>query len=158
MQPTNEANAMASSETPSVVELRAALAAGSAQPVSGGVFDFTVDGRPRLAGSNCPACGTQVFPATRRCPNCYADGVQAALLPESGVLDSFTVVHQPPPGWRGAVPYVIAKVQLEGGPTVLSQLCDSVEPRSGMALRLALRRLYQDDNGRDVVAPVFVPA
>lgn len=150
---------MASSETPpSAAELRAALAAGSAQPVADGVFDFSADGRPRLAGSTCPACATQVFPATRRCPNCFADGVQPALLPDAGVLDSFTVVRQPPPGWRGAVPYVIAKVQLEGGPTVLSQLCDSTEPRSGMPLRLALRRLYQDDQGRDVVAPVFVPA
>jgi len=145
-------------EPTAAAEMREALRTGSAQPVADGVFDFTPDGEPRLLGSVCDACGAVCFPATRRCPSCFANRTRQALLPEAGVLDSFTIVRQGPPGWRGAVPYVIARVVLRDGPAVLSQLVDADTIRSGMALRLDLRRLYCDEQGREVIAPVFVPA
>lgn len=147
-----------SNDSAAATGFRAALQSGAAQAVAEGIFDFTVDGEPRLAGSECEACGTRVFPASHRCPSCFSSRSRRTLLSDRGVLDSYTVVRQAPPGWRGSVPYVIAKVVVEGGLTVHSQLVGAHAIQSGMQLRLVLRSLYKDEQGRDVIAPVFAPA
>ena len=94
---------------------------------------------PRLLGSRCVACGTVMFPAREFCPACDATGMpESVALSDSGILHSFTVVHQAPPG--RATPYALGLVDLDDGVRVLAQV--DIAPADldlGLKLRLDLR-------------------
>jgi len=49
------------------------------------------DGRLRLVGQRCRACGTHAFPRTARCPRCASPELDEALLGPEATLYSVTV-------------------------------------------------------------------
>lgn len=73
-----------------------------------------------LLGSRCEACGAASFPARSFCPACRAavDTDPVPLIPTGSVLTA-TVVRQAP---EREVPYVLARVRLDDGPTVLAEV------------------------------------
>lgn len=88
-----------------------------------------------LIGSAC-AKGHLSFPAREFCPRCYTDDVHTVELPHEGTVESFTTVHQAPPGF--AVPYQLGFVRLEGPVVLLSRLQfpPGLSPRIGQHVRL----------------------
>jgi uncharacterized OB-fold protein len=60
-----------------------------------------------------------------------------------GTVYSFTVVHQPPDGYEGQAPYLLAMVRLEEGPLVTAQLtdCDAAEAAVDMPVEMVTRKL-----------------
>ena len=111
---------------------------------------------PRLLGTQCRACGTYFFPAERsfcRNPGCDKADLQEVELSRTGKLWSYTGANYKPPAPYVAKepfePYAIAAVELEKeGLTILGQVADGILPnalRTGMAMELVLRELYQDD-------------
>lgn len=72
---------------------------------------------------HCAACGRWVFYPRALCPHCWADALEWKAASGRGRIRSFTVVHKPGhPSWRVAAPYVVAVVELDEGPRMLSAL------------------------------------
>jgi uncharacterized OB-fold protein len=63
------------------------------------------DGRVRLIGGKCPACGALSFLGAIVCTECLSEAVTPHALADRGRLYSYSVVHNAPSGWN--VPYVL---------------------------------------------------
>jgi uncharacterized OB-fold protein len=134
-------------------------------PVAANLFT-TADGRPRLIGSACRACGTLAFPQQPSCPRCCSEDVAAELLPAEGTLWSWTVQRFPPksPPYAGGEaefrPFAVGYVALPGGIAVQGRLTGAGAPdgyRIGMPMRLVLEPFLRRD-GTTVAAYAFAPA
>jgi len=114
---------------------------------------------PHLLGARCEACRQLHFPASTTCPYCSADRCAVVTLATRGALFAHTVVRTAPPGYRGKVPYGFGVVELPDGIRVLSRLVagDFDSLSEGMAMRLVLEDVFEDDEGRTVVGWAFSP-
>lgn len=111
---------------------------------------------PRLLGSICGACAVTMFPARDYCPACTCDVEPARVaLAETGIVYSFTVVRQAPPG--RITPYVLAYVDLSGGARVLAQVNAAPgQLEIGAVVKLQLRCVGTDGD-QQLIGYVFVP-
>ena len=67
---------------------------------------------------HCGDCGQYTHPPRILCRHCQSENVAPAAVAGTGVIDTMTVNHQPwAPGLE--VPYVIARVRLDGVPGVI---------------------------------------
>ncbi len=114
---------------------------------------------PRLLGTRCADCG-ELFAAKRAyCANCSGPRMEEVLLSTTGVVRTFTIVRQQPPGSLMVPPYVIASVRLDDGVNVQSLLAD-IDPeqvRIDMPVEIVLKAVKQDEAGNDLVATFFRP-
>ena len=94
-----------------------------------------------LLGTKCRDCGIHVFGPATFCQACASANLEPVELSSCGTLYSYTVVHVPPAGWPGPVPYVLGQVELREGPHVLAEVIDCRESdlRIDMEVELALR-------------------
>lgn len=70
-----------------------------------------------LKFNRCQDCRTFIHPPAPVCPRCLSENVMAEKVAGTGVIDTFTVNHQPwMPGLE--VPYVVARVAIDGAPGV----------------------------------------
>jgi uncharacterized protein len=107
----------------------------------------------RLALPGCDSCGAGFFPPERLCPSCGSAGWSYVDSPGSGTVTSHTVVHRAPsPDF--ATPYVVAVVELDGGPSLLTNLVDADPESVSTGMRVHVVFLDQAD-GRAL--PVFAP-
>ena len=99
--------------------------------------------RYRLEGSRNAQTGEIAFPARE------GDAWHPHALSGRGTLCTYAVVHQPPAGHTGEVPYMVAIVQLAEGPRVTAQLtdCDAHDVTMGMDVEMVTRLL--EDTGDD---------
>jgi uncharacterized OB-fold protein len=107
-------------------------------PEAANFWAATAEGR-FLVG-HCPECEAWFWPPNRGF--CPGNGHPAGLKEASGLgtLYSWTVIHRGSGPYAAAGSYVLAYVELEEGPTMLTNLID-VDPEAieiGMALRVAL--------------------
>ena len=81
------------------------------------------------------------------------------MLSDHGTLWGWTVVHTPPPGYQGPVPFGFGVVELPEGLRVITrlELADG-ELDHGRAMRLAVAGLHENDDGDTVVTYTFTPA
>lgn len=112
--------------------------------------------RDELLLQRCRVCHTYRHPPSPICPQCYSE--QHDWLPASGrgAVYTFTVVRQGfGRGWDARVPYVVAVIELEEGPRILSEVVD-VAPESvaiGMPVAVTFRAL-----DGEAKLPLFVRA
>ena len=98
----------------------------------------------RLLLPRCNACGRHFFRPEVACTHCFATDWQWVEASGRGRLYSYTVVHRAPaPGF--VVPFVLAVIDLDEGPAMLSNLvrCDEREIRIGMAVKVAFEQVAQ---------------
>jgi uncharacterized OB-fold protein len=118
------------------------------------------DEKPQLLGSSCKSCGETVFPMKKRCPNCASEDIIEVPIGPFGKLYSFTVLYQlPPVGYKGPVPYGVAKVEMAEG-TRVTGYCTENDPsklRPGMDMELIIDRLFTDDENCEVIGFKFKP-
>ncbi len=102
-----------------------------------------------LVGRLCRTCGTKYFPPIPLCPKCrrktdFTDYQLSGL----GKIYSYTIIHDPPSGFKDLAPYVLALVRLDEGPLVLSQIVevDNDQLEIGMSVQVVFRRI--GDAGR----------
>ena len=100
-----------------------------------------------LLGSWCRDCGVYCFGPATFCQACTSGALDSVELGQRGTLYSFTVVHVPPEGWPGPVPYILAQVELPEGPHVLAEMVDCRESdlKIGMGVELALQTVNSPD-------------
>ncbi|MDT3669903.1 MAG: Zn-ribbon domain-containing OB-fold protein [Aromatoleum sp.] len=115
---------------------------------------------PHLLGSRCTNCKEVIFPKQRRCANCSSEAIEEIALSPRGKLHSFTNVNYPvPDGYKGPVPYGVGMVELPEGVRVMSHLTES-DPNKlfvGMDMALVIDKLFEDEDGTEVIGFKFKP-
>ena len=108
-----------------------------------------------LSVNACGSCGSNSLYPRPFCPHCWSQEV--ALTPASGRarLYTWSVVHQKPTDDDPRTSYIVAMVDLEEGPRLMTTIeeCPVEDLRDGLDLTVAFR---EDDDG--FVVPVFRPA
>jgi uncharacterized OB-fold protein len=129
-------------------------------PIAPNLFEFSADG-PHLVGSRCVNCGEVRFPVNAFCPQCCTETTETVALSRRGILYSFTVQRfRPPPPYRAGEEfeaYGVGMIELPEGLRVTAVLVDD-EPdslRVGMEMELIVTKLFEDDEGRDVLGYKF---
>ena len=93
----------------------------------------------RLVLPRCDACGTVIWYPRRFCPACRTTSVSWIEASGRGTVYTYTVVRKGARGaWGEVAPYVIAYVELDEGPRVLTNVVD-IDPDAvevGMAVRV----------------------
>ena len=70
----------------------------------------------------CLDCGEAHFYPRMVCPHCFSTRLKWRAASGRGQIHTFVINHKPPKGWTGKVPYVLAVVELDEGPRMLSNL------------------------------------
>jgi uncharacterized OB-fold protein len=118
-------------------------------------WDATRQGK--LVVQQCSDCSHRLFPPAARCSECGSAQLAWAPLSGRGVVYTYTVTHRAPhPVLAEQCPLVIAVVELEEGPRMISNVigCDPSAVEIGMPVQVAFEPV--DDS--DMVLPVFKPA
>jgi hypothetical protein len=110
----------------------------------------------RFTLPRCEACGRRHFYPRPACPHCGSDRIAWAEASGGGIVYSYSVVHRAPgPAFAGDVPYVVAIVETEEGPHLLSRIVD-IDPG---AVRIGTKVRVRFDRVSDEAAlPVFAPS
>lgn len=103
-------------------------------------WDAAAEGR--LVLPKCRRCGTVIWYPRHLCSNCGSTEVDWIEASGRGTVYSFTVVHNGEQAFAAAAPYVIAYVELDEGPRVLTNL---LGPAAGWAVGAAVRAVFDRD-------------
>jgi uncharacterized protein len=77
----------------------------------------------RLLMPKCAACATVTFPPTVACPQCAGRDFAWTEMSGRGRVYSFTVYHRVyHPAFKDKVPYVVAVIELDEGPRIISNV------------------------------------
>ena len=94
----------------------------------------------------CTRCGHLRYPIAAICPRCMSDGVAWDQLSGRGAVFSFAVFHHAyNDAWRDRIPYNVALVELEEGPTVISNIV-RVDPE-GLRVGLPVAAVFEPLTG-----------
>ena len=113
--------------------------------------------RHELRGQQCAGCGRFRWPPSGVCPNCHSWQSQWVMLQGTGIIDSYVVVHQATGAFAVDVPYLTARIVLEGTgghATILSNVTDCAWDRVRVGMRVSV---FFDDVADDVTLPKFRP-
>jgi uncharacterized OB-fold protein len=83
----------------------------------------------RLMLPRCEACGFVIWYPRRFCPQCHSTDVRWIEATGSGSVYSFTICRRGTGAYQRAAPYVLAYVELDEGPRVLTNIA-GIEPES----------------------------
>ena len=113
----------------------------------------------RLMGSKCEECGAEAFPPVYRCRKCGSEKISDREMPRSGKIVTYTILHEPLPGFEAQAPFFLAVVELENGARMLSQVVDS-EPSAivtGAKVKAEVRKVRVDgDSGQILYGYKFI--
>jgi len=113
----------------------------------------------RLIGSKCGECGDEFFPPVYRCKGCGSEHVRDKEMPKTGKIMTYTVLHEPLPGFEAQAPLYLAVVKLDNGARILTQIVDSPEDsvKTGAKVRATIRRAMVDgDSGQIIYGYKFI--
>ena len=98
-------------------------------------WDATAEGRLELP--RCDNCGHVVWYPRQRCDQCGSTSVTWFEASGRGTVYSCTVTRRIPGSWRAAAPFVLAYVELEEGPRVVTNIvgCDPETVHIGQAVQ-----------------------
>jgi uncharacterized OB-fold protein len=110
-------------------------------------FDAAAQGK--LLVKRCTACGEFHFYPRPLCPFCFSDRTEWVEAAGTGTIYSFSVTRR-----AGPIPYAIAYVTLDEGPTMMTNIadCDLDAIRIGQRVRVVFK---PTDGGPPV--PMFAP-
>jgi uncharacterized protein len=93
-------------------------------PESQPYWDATAEGKILLP--RCDDCSTVIWYPRTTCPACMSTDVSWFEASGKGSIYSFAVVRRQGGPWRDALPYVLAYVELDEGPRVLTNIVEAV--------------------------------
>ena len=107
----------------------------------------------RLVLQKCKTCGSFWFPPSQRCPHCLSAEHAWTEVAGTGRVFSFVIYHRLyHKGWQGELPYVVAVIELDEGPRLVSALTGCPVDRVACDMRV---RVLFDDVTPDVTLPKF---
>ncbi len=109
----------------------------------------------RLEIQCCDACGQFWFPPSQSCPHCQSTNFTWTPVSGRGKVFSFVTYHRVyHPAFAKAVPYVVALVELDEGPRLLTNIV-GVPPQQ-VACDMPVQVTF-DDYDDNVAVPKFTP-
>jgi uncharacterized OB-fold protein len=120
-------------------------------PETAHYWEGTALGELRL--QRCRACETTYFPPQPFCPACSSADVEVVRSSGRGSLSSYVITYRPAPGLDP--PYVIAVVELEEGPRLLTNIVGVAPDPDALAIDLPVEVVYETVG--DVALPMFRP-
>jgi len=109
----------------------------------------------RLLIPRCHSCQKFWFPPSRLCPHCLSDDTGWEAVSGRGKIYSFVVFHRVyHPGFAGEVPYVVAIVELDEGPRMLTNVVGV--PIDQVRCNMPVEVVF-DDVSSEVAVPKFTP-
>ncbi len=115
----------------------------------------------RLIGSRCKDCGDEFFPPVYRCKGCGSEHIADREMPRTGKIMTYTILHEPLPGYEAQTPLYLAFVKLDNGAKILTQIVDSPEDaiKTGAKVRATVRRAKVDgESGQIIYGYKFIVA
>lgn len=108
----------------------------SVNPTTKAFWDATAEGRFLL--QRCDACDLVIWFPRRNCPQCWTETLSTFDASGRGEVYSHTVIHKGSNEFKDAAPYVVAYVELDEGPRVLTNIigCDPAEVHVGMPVEV----------------------
>ena len=111
-----------------------------------------------LIGSRCSHCGRTFFPKRLVCWVCMRDDtMEETPLSTRGKIDTFTVVHVAPIGFKA--PYIQGFVDLPEGPRIFTLItgCEPSEGaiEEGAEVELVIDKISEDEKGNDLIGYKF---
>jgi uncharacterized protein len=115
-------------------------------------WDATAEGRLLL--KRCDACGSFIWYPRGICPACGSFETSWVEASGRGSIYSYTINRRADGAYRGALPYVLAYVELEEGPRVLTNIvgCDPESLEIGQPVRVVF-----EDTGAGTALPRYTP-
>ncbi len=113
-------------------------------------------GRGELVLQRCRKCGVVQHRPRGICATCLSDAIEHFVASGLGRVYTFSIVRQNQgAAFREALPYVVAYVELDEGPRILSNVvgCEPEAVSIGMRVKADFVR-----TGGDFGVPRFVPA
>ncbi len=126
---------------------RREMPAPAVYPETKPFWDAAAEGR--LLVKRCDDCGEHHHYPRAACPFCGSERTQWRQASGQGTIYSFSVMR------RADVPYVMAYVTLDEGPTMMSNIVDADADAIRVGQRVAVR--FQTTEGGPPL-PVFAPA
>ena len=105
----------------------------------------------------CDQCGRFNFPPRMYCPQCLSERMGWVQAGGRGKLYSYVISHRAAPGFEEEAPYVIAVVELDEGPRMMSNIV-GVEPQPEKLLADLRVEVVWDDVNEEITLPKFRPA
>ena len=102
--------------------------------------------RHQLLLPKCKACGQLHYFPRPFCPHCFSWDLEWVRCSGKGKLYSYVINHRPAPGFEEEAPYVIAVVELDEGPRMLSNLIDIEPTPEAVQVDMPVEILFQDVN------------
>ena len=115
-------------------------------------WDGAKQGELRL--QRCADCGHVYFPPRPLCPACSSRNVEVFVASGKGKLLSYVINHRPHPSFES--PYAIALVELDEGPTLMSNIVDCPQTPDALVLDMPLTVKFEAHG--DIAVPLFRPA
>ena len=99
-------------------------------------WQATTEGRFTL--QRCDACDVVVWFPRKHCPECWTESLTTFDASGNGIVYSFTIIRKVANEYKGATPFVVAYVELEEGPRVMTNIvgCDVDAVRVGMPVSI----------------------
>jgi uncharacterized protein len=106
-------------------------------------------GEGRLQLPVCDLCHEAIWYPRLFCPNCGSEDVSWVASPARGTVYSFTVVERGQGRWADHAPYVLAYVELEEGPRILTNIVGGApdDVSIGAAVHAHFDHASDDENG-----------
>ena len=120
-------------------------------PETEAFWDATARGELLLP--RCRACGYTIWYPRALCPSCGSTDVEWLPASGRGRVYSFTVIRRGEGAYREAAPYVLAYVELEEGPRMLTNLVEVEAVRVGLPVEVVFH-----DTGAGNALPRFRPS
>jgi hypothetical protein len=101
----------------------------------------------QLVVQRCDGCGALRFPPREGCSVCLATSATWVPVSGRGRVFSYNVMHQVyHPGFAAEVPYVVALVELDEGPRLVTNLvdCAPADVRIDMPVEVVFERVSAD--------------
>lgn len=99
-------------------------------------WQATSEGRFLL--QRCDACDVVVWFPRKHCPECWTESLTHFDASGNGTIYSFTIIRKVANEYKEATPFVVAYVELEEGPRVMTNIvgCNVDDVRVGMPVEI----------------------
>ena len=111
--------------------------------------------RQELWIQRCLACQEAFFYPREICPRCSSSSVEWFECSGRATLYSYVIEHRPAPGFADDVPYVVALVELEEGPRMMTNIVGIKPDPELLTLDMPLTVTFQPRG--EFSLPVFEP-